>query len=247
MTRRSIYLTIIFSVCLALFIHPASAQAVMADPPSSFYGSVTIGGSPAPDGTSVDASCGNVSAGTSTSGGNYSLKVPAGDPSCTNGDTVTFKVNGKKAGSSSFESGANKEVNLSVEATPVPPPPTRVPKTATPKPPHNPDTATPTVYYVILPTRTATPTASPTPLPPTLTKRPTKTPTLTLVPTDTPTERPTLTPVPLISPTVSESTSESQSTAQPGIETPKNIVWIILFAVLILIAVIGIMVIIFYR
>lgn len=80
-----------------------------------FYGSVTIDGDPAPDGTTVST---NIGGSTSTSGGQYTLQFPssAGTP----GSTITFQVNGISAGSASLpQYGIPVQRDLSV-TSPVP-------------------------------------------------------------------------------------------------------------------------------
>jgi len=131
----------------------ATATAVVTgcDPviPTTYTGTVMIGGQPAPDGTTVTAvdSTGQQWATDSTSGGKYVLTVPASMPAtppCFPGGTVSFKCDGTSAAETSAQAtgvGA-KDLNLTcggaAAASPTPqvtpnPSPTTVPVSPTPK------------------------------------------------------------------------------------------------------------------
>ena len=86
--------------------------------PHQFYGSVTINGKPAPDGTLITAKIdGNDVAGTLTSNGKYGYRpifyIP--DPfGNKEGKTIHFYVSGVKSASYTFHNGDSTELNLSV-------------------------------------------------------------------------------------------------------------------------------------
>ena len=93
------------------------ATSVLAVPgvPNQFYGSVTINGQPAPDGTTVTAEINGAEVkSTTTSNGEYNLIVddPQGDRI---GDTVYFFVDGIDTGkTASFCNGCSDRVDLSI-------------------------------------------------------------------------------------------------------------------------------------
>jgi len=129
MKLSAIFLAILVSTALAM---PAFAADVPL-PPHQFWGAVTIGDSPAPDGTVVSAEIEGVAItwSTTTSEGKYGysplFKIPSDDPATpekdggVDGDVVVFKVSGEVAGQATFESGGHTELNLSI-AAPAPPP-----------------------------------------------------------------------------------------------------------------------------
>ncbi|MGQ9459723.1 MAG: PKD domain-containing protein [Candidatus Bathyarchaeaceae archaeon] len=95
--------------------------------PHQFYGSVTIAGEPAPDGTLVEAKINNVMyANTTTLDGKYGYSpvfyVPADDPETptkeggANGETVDFYVNGVYAASYTFQIGSVTRLDLAIIA-----------------------------------------------------------------------------------------------------------------------------------
>ncbi len=93
-TRRTI-LVLIITLTLLL----SNAPSVLAQPPlpSSFYGTVKLGGANVPDGTSVTAWMNGVqyaSALTTTFGGNsvYSMDVRGDDPGGNQGTIVVFHI-----------------------------------------------------------------------------------------------------------------------------------------------------------
>jgi len=111
---RSILLVIALSLLL-----PMNVVYAFPPIPQVFFGSVTLDGSPAPDGTSVTAEMNGRTAGSdTTSGGQYSLTINTIDGD-SNGDTINFFVNGYAAGSTSFQSEGFTERNLSA-SSPLP-------------------------------------------------------------------------------------------------------------------------------
>jgi len=156
-------------------IASAGVTAVHAQPtpPTRFFGTATLDGKPAPDGTTITASIGSTSCGTgSVTGGNYQVDVASAStrPGCgTDGATVTFTVGSAKATQTgTFQTGAF--VNLALTAT------SAAQATATP-------TAAPATA-----TRTATP------APATATRTPTTPPTVVRTPSATPSRTPTAAP-----------------------------------------------------
>jgi hypothetical protein len=120
--------------------------------PTTFAGTVTIDGAPAPDGTTITAldSEGVSWATATTSGGSYNMDVPATMPvqePCFPGGTISFTCDGASAAETGTASGGLKDLNLS--CGPI----------ASPTPTVAPPSPTPTVEV--------TPTATPTVLPPT--------------------------------------------------------------------------------
>jgi methionine-rich copper-binding protein CopC len=117
---------------LALILIFAFAGPALAVPaqPHQFYGQVTVGGAPAPQGIEVVAKIGGVQyASTVTDdqgryGYNPVFYVPADDPDTPtkdggrNGDTVEFYVVGVLAGSSPFEIGGVTKLDLAITALP---------------------------------------------------------------------------------------------------------------------------------
>ncbi len=76
-----------------------------------FWGTASIGGGAAPDGTNIQALVGGVvKASASTTAGNYRIDV-TGDNS---GKTVAFKINGTNATSETWEFGGNIRTDLTI-------------------------------------------------------------------------------------------------------------------------------------
>ena len=208
--KRPLFVLAIALLYLLAFATPAFAVPIL---PYGPWGSVTINGSSAPDGTVVTAEIGGVQYAqtTTTGGGFYTIDVPSDDTDTpgkdggTAGETVVFKVNGYTANETgSWTSGDSSRLDLTVNFptdTPTPTPTLTETPTATPTPsgptstPTNTPTATPTSRPTDTPTITNTPTHTPTPtVTPTGIPTDTATPTLTPTPTNTPT--PTPTPLP---------------------------------------------------
>jgi hypothetical protein len=150
-----------------------STAAAQQFPPHRFFGTVTIGGQPAPVGTTVRALIGGTECATATvtAGGGYVLDVPGVtiNPNCgrSGQSTVTFQVDGQEAGTATYRDGGYQQLNLAVggAAQPSPTPaPTGTPRPSpTPAPAGTPrPTATPAAAT---PAPTAAPTARPTTAP----------------------------------------------------------------------------------
>ena len=162
--------------------------------PFTVYGTVTLGGSPAPVGAVVHAVISGTQVAATTvftsgaQSGLYQMNVPADNPSTSaieggqNGWTVTFAVTGYViAETAIWNSGGVVNLNLTGDA------PTNTPTaTSTHTPTHTP---TPTSTPTMTPTQTATSTSTPT-------RTPTRTPTLVNTLTSTLTRTPTRTPTP---------------------------------------------------
>jgi len=116
-------------VCLLLLV----PTAVLAQPPlpHMFYGSLSIGGEPAPAGTVVEARGTNVT--TGIQGNPVSITVvgeygSASEPrlyvqgsNIKNGDIIEFYINGAKANQTyQFQSSAITELNLTIASAPPP-------------------------------------------------------------------------------------------------------------------------------
>ena len=133
------------TVCLILMLTPAMvlslAQPAHAQPPGlphQFYGKVTIGGNPAPSGTSIVAQIGGITYASTTvdSQGEYGYTplfvIPTDNPDTpdkdggVNGNTVQFFVGGTAAQTYAFASGSITKLALSVSGggggTPPPAP-----------------------------------------------------------------------------------------------------------------------------
>ncbi|MBN1369444.1 MAG: InlB B-repeat-containing protein [Dehalococcoidaceae bacterium] len=109
--------SVLLVIAIALLLPTSSLHAI---PPiaQQFYGSVTLDGSPAPDGTSVTAEMNGRTAGSdTTSGGQYSLTINTieGDQA---GDTIHFFVDGYSAGSTTLNPGGITQRNLSASSPP---------------------------------------------------------------------------------------------------------------------------------
>jgi len=168
--------------------------------PMTVYGTVTLNGSLAPDGTIVRAVISSTQVATAnvfTSGGQsglYEMNVPADDPDTAEidggqpGQTVTFAVTGYViAQTTTWNSGAVVNLNLTGDTPTNMPTSTQTP-TATATPTHTPTvTGGPTSTPTRTPTGTLTATSTPTP---TRTPTRTATPTGTLSPTPTSTSSP---------------------------------------------------------
>jgi hypothetical protein len=116
--------------------------------PTTFAGTVAVGGAPAADGTTISAigSDGVTWATATTAGGTYSMDVPATMPvtePCFPGGTISFTCDGVSAAETGSATGGLKDLNLTCGAI-APPSPTVV------------VTPTPTVTVVVTPTPTAT-------------------------------------------------------------------------------------------
>lgn len=108
--------------------------------PHRFWGEVTIGDSPALDGTVVSALIDGIEyANTTTSGGKYTINVPRDDPTTDTknggiyGDTVVFYVNNIESATYKFVSGDITQLNLIITSNATPTPPiTNTPTSTTP-------------------------------------------------------------------------------------------------------------------
>ena len=157
-------------LALALLL---GATAVWAYPPlpHAFYGTVTIGGAPAPVGTLISAQVGGVDC------GNYTVSVVGqyGNPAeldylvvqgdIETGATIDFYIDGIKADQTyPFEVGGGPtELDLT-SPTPTPTPAPSPPPAETPTPaPDPPSAETPTPAPDLPPAETLTPTPSPLP------------------------------------------------------------------------------------
>ena len=181
--------------------------------PMRLYGTLTLNGSPAPNGTLVTA----VISGTQVASaavftfnsqpGTYTMTVPSDDPNTPGiqggdpGALVSFNVSNYVISQTvTWTSGAVVNLNLTGESPTDTPTATHTPtatNTATPSPTAT-QTATSTNTATATATRTATPTVTGTP--PTATHTPTPSPTATPTVTGTP---PTATNTPTPTPTVS--------------------------------------------
>jgi hypothetical protein len=119
--------------------------------PTTFAGTVTVGGAPAADGTTISAvgSDGVTWATATTSGGSYNMDVPATMPvtaPCFPGGTISFQCDGVSAAETGSATGGLKDLNLTCGAiAPASPTPEVTP------------TPTPTVEVTPTPTATALP------------------------------------------------------------------------------------------
>ncbi len=129
MKKMTVFRAVFIATALLLSLHATPAYAVPALP-HAFFGSVTVNGAPAPDGTQVSATISsgtvitNVQNPVTTVGGSYGINSPyllvQGD--IPNGATITFHVtnaNGMATGgTATFEAGGGPTVkNLSVTIT----------------------------------------------------------------------------------------------------------------------------------
>ena len=119
--KKSIIKTLIryASLILLVALLMPTIPALGAPPPiaQSFYGSVTLDGAPAPDGTNVTATMNGRPFSTTTSSGEYSLIIQTieGDQP---GATITFTVAGYAAGSATFNPGGVTKRDLSASSPP---------------------------------------------------------------------------------------------------------------------------------
>jgi len=124
-------LTGMLGCLLALVLTLSLAMPAMAVPqiPHAFYGSVTVGDGPAPDGTVVSAEIGGVEyARTTTLDGKYgyspTFKMPGDDPETSgveggiNGDAIEFYLQGSKVASWAFTNGQVTNLDLKAEVLP---------------------------------------------------------------------------------------------------------------------------------
>ena len=107
-----------FLVFMLVLIMPTIT--VLGVPPiaQTFYGSVTLDGAPAPDGTIVSATMNGRTFSVASSGGQYSyltIQTIDGDHA---GDTITFTVAGYSAGSTTLDPGGVTQRNLSASSPP---------------------------------------------------------------------------------------------------------------------------------
>ncbi|MFA7191215.1 MAG: hypothetical protein WC086_02705, partial [Dehalococcoidales bacterium] len=107
-----------FLVFMLVLIMPTIT--VLGVPPiaQTFYGSVTLDGAPAPDGTAVSATMNGRTFSVTSSGGQYSyltIQTIDGDQA---GDTITFTVAGYSAGSTTLNPGGVTQRNLSASSPP---------------------------------------------------------------------------------------------------------------------------------
>jgi hypothetical protein len=137
MSRLSLTIALVISLCQAFLSFPTAVQAI-PQLPSSFYGTILVNNANVPDGTPVEAVIAGqvvISGSTQTYQGNsvYSLDIPSDlteTPAIDGGkegDTIQFKVGGLLATQTgTWHSGTNMELNLTVStaATPLPPQPT---------------------------------------------------------------------------------------------------------------------------
>jgi hypothetical protein len=142
-----------------------------AVPSARFFGTVTLNGAAAAQGTTVTASIGGVACGFGTvSGSTYAVDVQAINGCTTPGATVNFTVGGVRAsqtGTLPPIEGTAVQLNLTaVAATPTPPPappppppPSPVRTVAPPPPPPPPPTATRTAVATPAAQRPAAPAA----------------------------------------------------------------------------------------
>jgi hypothetical protein len=101
---------------------------------TTFTGTVTVDGQPAPDGTTISAIGGDglTWATTTTSGGSYAINVPDPvpvTPPCFPGGMISFQCDGASAAETGLAGGGSQELNLTCgPLTPITP-------TVTPTPP----------------------------------------------------------------------------------------------------------------
>ncbi|MEM2972200.1 MAG: PKD domain-containing protein [Candidatus Bathyarchaeia archaeon] len=121
MTQKTKAIT--YCIIILLLVFAVSFLNINAVPqmPHRFWGSVTIGGAPAPDGTLIEAVINSVTfKSTTTSNGNYDLQVPADDPETPaieggrNGDLIHFYVAKTYATNHTFTIGEITQLNLSI-------------------------------------------------------------------------------------------------------------------------------------
>ncbi|MGH2585401.1 MAG: lamin tail domain-containing protein, partial [Dehalococcoidia bacterium] len=107
---------------LLLGLAVVSTAGAQQFPPNRFFGSLTVGGQPAPAGTTVQAFIGETecATATTTAAGQYVIDVPGVtiNPNCgrTGQSTVVFRVNGQEAGSAPYRDGGFVQLNLTAGA-----------------------------------------------------------------------------------------------------------------------------------
>ncbi len=111
----------IFLLAVFLFVFSSIAFAVGPGIPHQFWGTVTINGNLASDGTQITSTVNGVSADSTTaSGGAYNLIIR--DPNNVNtGKTVVLYVNGVQAASDVFANGKSTQLNLAITVNTPPP------------------------------------------------------------------------------------------------------------------------------
>ena len=141
----------LLALALALFAIMPAAAAVPPTP-ATFWGTVTIDGANAPDGTTITVWINGVQYAETTTFTNsgvsyYTVDVPGDDPDTTGvleggvtGDSIVFQVDGQDASESGSWSSGTQEVNLTATgstqpATPTPNNPTPTATAPTPTPP----------------------------------------------------------------------------------------------------------------
>lgn len=124
MNKIGIGLLGLLLVMLIALCAPIAALPPM--PPNQFWGTATIGGTPAPDGSIISAKIdGTEYANTTTSDGKYGVVsafyLPSDNPDTlekdggVNGDTIEFYVEGAKANETgTFQWGSVSQLNLTV-------------------------------------------------------------------------------------------------------------------------------------
>jgi hypothetical protein len=134
--KKALRLVLALFVVLLVGLAAVPVLAVVLPPPPPtasshlFHGTVTVGGSPAIDGTLVSAHIGiSLAWSTTTKSGEYGadpiFALPADNTGTTeidggvNGDEITFKVSGVAVNSYVFEEGAATELNLSIAEIPT--------------------------------------------------------------------------------------------------------------------------------
>ncbi len=110
----------VFALLIISLMLPLNTVSSVTPPPMAqlFYGTVTLDGSPAPDGTSVTAVMNNETYSTTVSGGEYNLTV-GGKSGDSTGDTIYFYVDGLDAGSTTYSEGGETQFHLSA-TSPLP-------------------------------------------------------------------------------------------------------------------------------
>ncbi|MBN2203170.1 MAG: hypothetical protein JW700_03220 [Candidatus Aenigmarchaeota archaeon] len=105
----------LLSITICSFLMLSNIAFAVLGTPHAFYGSVTVNGSPAPDGTIVAARIGNTEvASTTTVGGEYNFYIDD-DSSSRSGDEILFFVAGVNTGQIEyFYNGDVTELDLSV-------------------------------------------------------------------------------------------------------------------------------------
>ncbi len=129
--KKSCFISLVLAIILSLSL----AAPVMAVPqiPHAFYGTVTVGDGPAPNGVLISAKIGGVEyATTTTLDGKYgyspTFKVGADDSDTpeveggVEGDTIVFYIEGVEVDTYTFSNGEVTPLDLEIEELPAPPP-----------------------------------------------------------------------------------------------------------------------------